>query len=511
MPTDRPLRSDPIQPVLAIVMIGHVCQAREAAMLSTEMVRQALDSAPDAIMIVDKAGSIVFLNRQVSALFGYKASELEGQGVEILVPERFRAQHAAHRQEFAAHLRLRQMGGGLDLLAVRKDGTEFPAEVSLSPIADRTGLLVVVAIRDVSERKQAEVQLRESEERFRELGNHSRDVIWIVGLNPVRVLYVSPTLESIWGLATADLYRDPRAWEPRVHPDDKRRVYQAWEEACNPATTRGFEAEYRIIRPNGSICWLSDLLTAVRNAAGDVVRVCGVSRDITEQKRLEQALLEATDRERRSLGHDLHDGLGQELTAISLLAGAIGSSARKTGRPDADGLAQLEGLTRRAIDTCRSIARGLSPLGYANGDLVDALREMVRVQHDSFGLDIRFAPTTAAPLRLTPDAADHLFRIAQEAVTNARRHAKAQVITVTLDIQRTSVRLEVLDDGVGLAIPTAHSDGIGLKIMQFRASVIGGRLSIGPGEHGGTLVTCECAQPAEQPVVTAASQPASSR
>jgi PAS domain S-box-containing protein len=463
-------------------------------MLSAEMMRKVLDSAPDAILVVDESGSIVFLNRQVSALFGYEVGELQRQSVETLVPKRFRSVHVRHRQEFAAHIRLRTMGLGLNLFAVSKDGSEFPVEVSLSPIAGPTGLLVVVAIRDVSGRTRVETALRESEERFRELGNHSRDVIWIVALNPVRVLYVSPALKHIWGIAPAELYENPRAWEPRVHREDQTRVYQAWEEACDPATTSGFEAEYRVVRPDGSTSWLSDVLTPIRNAAGDVVRVCGVSRDITEQKRLEHALLEATDRERRSLGHDLHDGLGQELTAISMTSGAIASLARKAGSPEADGLEKLGDLTRRAIATCRSIARGLSPLGYAKGSLIDALQEMVMLQRDTFGVDVRFEAISAAALRLAPDASDHLYRIAQEAITNARRHAKAQMINVTLDVQPRTVRLEVQDDGIGSVFSAADSEGMGLKIMQFRASMIGGRLSIGPGDHGGTLVTCECDQ-----------------
>jgi PAS domain S-box-containing protein len=465
------------------------------SILSAAMMRNALDSAPDGIMVVDKSGSIVFVNREVSAILGYDAGELIGQPVEDVLPERLRDLHVRHRQEYLTHLRARAMGGHYELCARRKDGTEIPIEASLSPMADRTGLLVVVAMRDASERKLAERRLRESEERFRELGDQSRDVIWIVGLNPVRVLYVSPALERIWGIAPAQLYQDPRAWEPGVHPDDRERVCRAWEEACMPATSGGFEMEYRIVRPDGSICWLSDILTPIRDSAGNVVRLGGVSRDITEKKRLEQGMQEAADRERRSLGHDLHDGLGQELTAIALLAGAMASSARRAGRPEAEGVDKLEGLLRRAITTCRSIARGLSPLGYASGNLIEALRDMTDTQREAFGADVHFEAFTAAPLRVAPDTSDHLYRIAQEAVTNARRHANAKAISVTLDIKPSTVRLEVLDNGTGLESPAVEPHGMGLTIMRFRASAIGARLSIGPGEHGGTLVTCECPQP----------------
>ena len=463
-------------------------------MLAPAIVRKALDLAPDAMAVVDRNGKILLMNRQVTTLFGYEPQELDQQSIDLLLPERFRASHVQHRQDYAAHLRVRRMGDNRDLVALRKDGSEFPAEISLSPIADRSGLLVVVAIRDVSDRHRAELALRESEERFRELGGQSRDVIWIVGLDPVRMLYVSPSLERIWGLAPSQLYQDPTAWEPCVHPEDRLRVQQAWTDACEPAVTRGFESEYRIIRSDGSTCWLSDVLTPIRNAAGTAIRLCGVSRDISAQRRLEQALLHATDREKRNIGHDLHEGLGQDLTALSLLAGALQSSLRKSGRPDVDGLPDLELLARRAITTCRSISHGLSPLGYSNGSLTSALREMVAAHRDSFGVDVRFADFSSAPLRLTDLAAEQLYRIAQEAVANARRHAHANVITVHLHVEPATVRLTVEDNGIGLPDAIAESDGMGLRIMQYRARLVGARLSFAAGPYGGTVVRCECAQ-----------------
>ena len=103
-------------------------------MLSSELVRSALESAPDAIVIADGEGNILFVNQQVTALFGYPPWELSGLPVECLLPERFRTRHVAHRARFASDGRMRPMGAGLDLFARRRDGTEFPVEISLSPI-----------------------------------------------------------------------------------------------------------------------------------------------------------------------------------------------------------------------------------------------------------------------------------------------------------------------------------------------------------------------------------------
>jgi two-component system, sensor histidine kinase len=129
-----------------------------------ELARSALDAAPDAMIIIDGSGVIQFANRQVSSIFGYDHDEIIGRPVELLMPERFSTRHIAHRRQYSESVRLRPMGVGLELLGRRKDGTEFPVEISLSPIERDEGTLVAAAIRDVTERKRAEVELIQARE-----------------------------------------------------------------------------------------------------------------------------------------------------------------------------------------------------------------------------------------------------------------------------------------------------------------------------------------------------------
>jgi PAS domain S-box-containing protein len=139
-------------------------------MLSSELVRSVLDSAPDAMIIIDSGGRILFANRQVQALFGHAAADITGQHVEMLLPERFRARHVGHRQGYTSNVRVRPMGAGLELYGMRHDGTEFPVEISLSPILQDGETMVAAAIRDVTARQQAEQALREAR-REAELAN----------------------------------------------------------------------------------------------------------------------------------------------------------------------------------------------------------------------------------------------------------------------------------------------------------------------------------------------------
>jgi PAS domain S-box-containing protein len=139
--------------------------------LEPDLVRSVLDSAPDAMIIVEASGTILFANHQLEALFGHIPEEIIGRNVDDLLPERFKTRHVAHRRTFLNEGRVRPMGAGLDLYARRRDGTEFPVEISLSPIRDGERTLVVAAIRDVTERKRIQAELMEA----RRLADEARE------------------------------------------------------------------------------------------------------------------------------------------------------------------------------------------------------------------------------------------------------------------------------------------------------------------------------------------------
>jgi PAS domain S-box-containing protein len=131
-------------------------------LLPVDLAKSVLDSAPDAMIVIDAQGSILFANRQVEALFGHSPLDIQGKKVETLLPQRFRERHIGHRDGYTHNVRTRPMGEGLDLFGVRKDGSEFPVEISLSPIQQDGQALVAAAIRDVTDRKRVEQALKEA-------------------------------------------------------------------------------------------------------------------------------------------------------------------------------------------------------------------------------------------------------------------------------------------------------------------------------------------------------------
>jgi len=168
---------------------------------------------------------------------------------------------------------------------------------------------------------------------------------------------------------------------------------------------------------------------------------------------------------------------------VALLARGLAASARKGHQPNADELDRFSLLASRTISTCHCIAQGLSPLSEAHGGLLQALHDMVDRQHGSDGPAVRFVAIEDVPIRLQWPSTEHVFRIAQEGLMNALKHAGAQSINVTLDVQFDTVWVEISDDGVGLAPDAAESAGLGLKIMRYRAAMI-------------DALVCECRQPA---------------
>ena len=219
-----------------------------------------------------------------------------------------------------------------------------------------------------------------------------------------------------------------------------------------------------------------------------------VIQDIAERKRLERELLDVSVREQRHLGQELHDGLGQELTGLSLLARGLAGEARKRSLPNAEDLENLSQIASRAIETCRGMARGLSPAGEVQGGLVQALQDLTQRVGQSQSAAVGFHLQSGAPLTLTPEASDHVYRIAQEALNNAVKHAGATRIEVDLEVNDSKARLEIRDNGAGLDAGAPPTQGLGLRTMRYRANLIGARLSIGAGSPSGTVIVCEWPQ-----------------
>jgi PAS domain S-box-containing protein len=216
--------------------------------------------------------------------------------------------------------------------------------------------------------------------------------------------------------------------------------------------------------------------------------------DVTERRALGSALIDASAREQRRLGREMHDGLGQELTGLALSARALATRAKRDQQPIAGSLEEIASLASNCIQAARRIAQGLSPLNDADGNLPAAL-EALAVRSSVGGTAVRFRPRLETSVTLDLETRNHLFRIAQEAVQNALKHASARSVDIELWARAGALTLSINDDGVGLPTGGAGSGGLGMRIMRFRSSSIEGRLLIAARDGGGVTVACDLAQP----------------
>jgi PAS domain S-box-containing protein len=256
---------------------------------------QLLESVRDAVVVADaRAGRIVLWNSAATKIFGYSSSEALEHSWTVFVPERLKAQCEA------GMARYRDTGHGpyidsnvvLELPAVRKDSEEITVEISLSPIslshaAEYRGHLVLAIIRDVTERKQAEMRAKEAEFRYRALIENIPAIVYIVDVETQATLYDSPQIEAMLGYPANTCERDPHYWEKILHPEDRERMMAA-EVA---ATERGeFKLEYRVLASDGRVVWLRDDAAIIRDEEGHPRFWQGVIFDITERKRTEEEL-----------------------------------------------------------------------------------------------------------------------------------------------------------------------------------------------------------------------------
>lgn len=238
---------------------------------------------------------------------------------------------------------------------------------------------------------------------------------------------------------------------------------------------------------NRLIAWSWSMLPGSDDGTPQYIIATGI--DITEREQLERALLEISAREQRRIGQDLHDGLGQHLTGIAFMAKAHEAKLADKQLPDAADAAKIVKLVNEAINKTRELARGLLPVVSDSQGLMSALQLWAGEVEDLFGISCRFECATAVLIN-DDSMATHLYHIALEAVNNAIKHGHARSILIRLFAENGWGSMMICDDGTGIAEDRAHSNGMGLHIMSYRAGMVGGRVEIRPNQPSGTCVTC---------------------
>jgi signal transduction histidine kinase len=236
------------------------------------------------------------------------------------------------------------------------------------------------------------------------------------------------------------------------------------------------------------------LLTRLRTSTSELEsrvqeRTAALTGLIVERERLEHELLEISEREQRRIGHDLHDSLGQHLTGAALACQVLEQKLAVRHAVEASDAQKVVELVEEGIALSRSLAKGLHPIELKAEGLMQALEELASTSATLFMISCRF--DCESPVLIDdPATSGHLYRIAQEAISNAVKHGKARNVVLHLETLEDGILLQVIDDGVGLPAGPAQSHGMGMRIMAHRADMIGAVLRVRRGESVGTIISC---------------------
>ena len=308
--------------------------------------------------------------------------------------------------------------------------------------------------------------------------------------------------KQMWGLPP-DAHVDREVFLSAIHPDDRPVVEAAHERAFDPNGDGQYAAEYRVIGiQDGVERWVT-ARGCMFFDNGKPVEYLGTVMEITERKRLEREVLEISERERLRIGQDLHDDLCQQLTSIAFTSRLLQQRLATRSPSEAQVAEEIVQAVQQLTARTRDLAKGLHPVRLETNGLAATLRELATTIESVFRVTCRFRhpPGRSSATISDPTVAIQLYRIAQEAATNAVKHGRAKNISMNLNMVRGRVELSIADDGSGIAL-TPKRQGMGLQIMHQRAHVIGATLSITRRQQGGTLVTCSFASVSPGPKST---------
>ena len=408
---------------------------------------ELLDAAPDGILLVDANGLIGFVNEAAQQLFGYSREELVGATIETLVPPRYHPRHVANRESYGAQPRRRPMGLGMQLQGVRKDGSEFPVEISLAPLHRHGETQTISIIRDATEQRVLqEERLRYARSQaVEEIVAGLEAIVWEAG-GPDResLIYVGGREAALLGFSR-EQWMARGFWRSAVHPDDRFTALAIAQSAHDRDT---FELEYRLIDSRGATHKVRDIVSVTRDRDGNVERMRGVIVDITDQRELESRLAEA--QKLQAVGQ-LAGGIAHDFN--NLLTIASGYARRLRTREDLtvahDDLDQIVTATDRAAELTRQLL-AFARRGQGAPDLLDpgetarALQPMLRRLIDAdIVFDFRLAERVP---RVMMDRTE-LEQVLMNLILNAR------------DAMRDGGTLTVACEALDLSEAAAQADG----------------------------------------------------
>ncbi len=443
-----------------------------------------LENSKNEIYVFD-ADTLQFIqvNQAARANLGFTMKELSEMTPVDLKPE----YTAASFRQLIAPLRSSEQQHVLfSTIHRRKDGSYYPVDVSLQ-LSTFTAPPVFVSIAlDVTDHFHTELALRESEARAQAILEATADAIVTIDERGTIEVF-NRAAAKIFGYEAEEVVgRNVNILMPSPYRD----AHDGYLHAYQTTGTRkiiGIGREVTGLKKDGSVFPIN--LTVSEVHLHDRRIFTALIRDLSEQKQLEREVLEVSAQEQQRLGQDLHDGLGSHLTGVAMSCRALVRRLEKGIPLQKEEIEEIAELVQEAAQQARLLARGLNPIAVSDLGLQSALQELAATMQKLSGIPCQFRGEGDIP-PLDAETMLHLYRIAQEGVTNALKHAQACHIWIRLAFEQQAIMLTVQDDGVGLPHSPPGGSGIGYHVMQHRAHQVGAMLQLENAPSGGTLLSC---------------------
>jgi PAS domain S-box-containing protein len=470
----------------------------------TGLLAAIVASSDDAIISKNLDGVITSWNKSAERIFGYSAEEAIGQHITLVIPE----ERHAEESDILQRLRRGERVDHFHTVRRRKDGSFLDVSLTISPVRDSAGRVVGASkvARDITAQKQAELALRESEQRFRVITDASPILVWMAGpdklcyyFNKGWLDFVGRTLEQECG----------NGWTQNLHPEDLDRCLQIY--VANFDARRSFEMEYRMRHHSGQYRWILDRGVPRYAPDGTFEGYVGGCLDVHDQKEAAEKvriaddmsrLMKAQDEERRRIARELHDSAGQTLAVLGIGLSRLVQRAEGTTPELAKEGKDIEAIVRQLSREIRTASYLLHPPLLDESGLASALNWYVDGLAERSNIAITLDVDENVG-RLPSDMELAIFRVVQECLTNIHRHSESKNALIRVARDGESVRTEVRDHGKGMSRERlveiqSKGSGVGITGIRERIRSFHGELKIESNDSG-TSVTVTIPMPKENP------------
>ncbi len=466
--------------------------------------KNLFEYSPDAVLVINRNSEIILANKQTEIIFGYAYSEIIGKQIDIIIPERFREKHFKHISNYFKNPVVREMGSEMELLALKKNKTEFYVEIMISPLGENEELMGMAIIRDITERKAGKKKLEIITENLKDAQEIAHVGNW--ELNFANNM-------SVWSDEACRIYGFPTntnniysfdMWMSFIHPDDLNFVLRQLERTYETFGTSSYK--HRIVHKDGTIRHIYSRSLHKFNSEGFPVGIVGTCHDITEQEMIALALVENENRirnfanhltktiesERAYIARELHDEVGSQLLGVKHSLLSFGKLSNNEEERKKSSLNSMISDIENAMKSLQKISIGLRPSIIDTLGLVQSIIWLVEEFEKKTNIRCQLVSDDHEAETYNPNISICYFRICQEALTNIKKHAEATKVFVKISRTENKLILIITDNGNGMLNTKLENPfSMGLLGMRERAKIIGADLQIISEKKSGTIIRLE--------------------